>query len=741
MWGFLRRWKGGLLLGLLGLMLGGLAVPSAVAWADNGPHGNYTPTTDACATCHRTHTAPASRLLMNTVPGLCFSCHGAAGAGADTNVEDGLYLERDPWAETPAEGAPGVGLKAGGFVNAWMDVNEDGVPEVGAVTSGHDGAPQAMAWGNGGLNMGPGKGNFSLTCTTCHDPHGGGAYRSLRPIPTGSGAGVEVVVPDENPKEYTVSDTNGNYFGQYYDLNLAFALTDWCSQCHTRYDAPAGSGHTDSGDGIFAFRHPTEQVPCVKCHVAHGTVATMSSVAGTPVLFPDGSAAPSDNARSSLLRLSDRRVCYSCHVNSSGTIEAATCTQCHDQPRGSRRQIVGAGVDFSLRSHHVNGAVMDTDCTVCHDTSYHTAGTVRLFNVDTGAVISFTGQGAGLETFCLSCHDGDGAAGNAPFSDGVMPPVIDATAWANASHNTAPNGPQTCYGACHQNGHGSNLANLLAPWTGSPGPGNTNEEEGFCYTCHDADGPASIDIQSQFAQTSYHNVDANDPGGEYLECTNCHNPHLANAANKLADPDTGAQTPWTGTMEAFCLTCHDGSPPGGVAFPASASGTGYDKSTFVGTTHDTQTGGTDSCRQCHDQHGSPYNSLLLNDYVTADYNPYTYPDADYALCWNCHDEWQTIFGQSRFGKYKNGVFDENFHDKHVRGEQAPCFVCHDVHAPHDAGEPGLINFDFAVQLGYDIQYIGGRDGSTAFWINGNQGYCYIRCHGKDHTPKQYQRAP
>lgn len=713
------------------------AMPAGMAVADNGPHGGYTSSTDACAACHRSHTAAAPRLLTNSVPALCYSCHGATGAGADTNVVDGLYLERDSLTELPAEGVNGRGLKGGGFTHAYMDTDEDAQLAGSPVTSSHDGNVLTI-WGNGAINTGVG-GNATLTCVSCHDPHGSGNYRSLRTIPTGSGAAADVSVTDETNKEYTVGSAAGNYYDETYGVQSA-ELTNWCSQCHTRYNASGGSGHVNSGDPVFAYRHSTSSVPCVKCHVAHGTSATMTSVAGTSVQYPDGSSAANDNARSSLLRLDNRRVCYACHVTSDGSVTGFDCTSCHSQPQGIRRQVVDTGGDFTRVSHHINGTATTDDCIACHNIGEHQSGAVNLIHADTGGIILYDGAASTLETFCLACHDNDAAGGFPPFSNGATPPLIDPPLWGTSSHQTG----YSCYD-CHTNGHGSNKLNILDPWNAAPDgtiPGDPmREEEGFCYTCHDVDGPAVTNIQAEFALPTHHNVSAADPDGEYLECTNCHNPHLANSSNVLASPETNGTTVWSGTKEAFCLTCHDGVPPGGLTFPAVAAGTGYDKSTFVGSTHDTQQGGDDSCQSCHEKHGSSYLSTLKAQYVIADYNTWTQGDGDYAVCWACHDEAQTITGESTFGQYKNGVYNKNYHDKHVNGEQAPCIVCHDVHAPHDSGEQGLISFDFAIQNGYDISYLAGGDGSSSFWINGNQGSCAISCHGKSHNPKSYQRAP
>ncbi len=360
-------------IGLLAL----LCLPAGLALADNGPHGNYTATTDACAGCHRAHTAVGPNLLVeNNTYALCMSCHGTAGPGADTNVEDGVYLERDGNNEVPDEGgADSQSLKGGGFTNAWMDTNINmDSSDTGAsapTTSSHiANGNTGTAWGHGGAGA-AGTVGFSLSCASCHDPHGGAAsdggptYRILRNIPLNSG-GSGHDVPDEGNKVYTVSDTNrktgDQYFGEGYpDIAAPWSsftlmddpeheLSEWCAQCHTRYlmEAPGGgttTGSTDTGDSLFAFRHLSggapdattcgdskchgnpnhpqtlgawggpmwsHQLECVTCHVAHGSSASMGGYAGT-VEWPDGTVAPSGNERSSLLRVDSRGTCQLCH--------------------------------------------------------------------------------------------------------------------------------------------------------------------------------------------------------------------------------------------------------------------------------------------------------------------------------------------------------------------------------------------------------------------------------------------
>ncbi len=296
-----------------------LSMPGGSVLADNGPHGGYTATTDACAGCHRAHTASAARLLVSDVPNLCYSCHGSTATGADTNVVDGVYAERDSVTENPTEGVATRGLKAGGFTNTVIDTNWDLAFTSEPATSSHmvDGT-LGTAWGNGAIGSGAGKIDFALNCTSCHDPHGGAGttggatYRLLRATPLNSGAASGVDVTDESAKTYTVSNVDNQYFGENYG-SRGGQLSNWCSQCHTRHAAPSGSGHTNSGDPIFTYRHMTTgaSVGCMTCHVAHGTSAKASGFASN-VKWPDGTT-PTGDERSSLLRVDNRGVCELCH--------------------------------------------------------------------------------------------------------------------------------------------------------------------------------------------------------------------------------------------------------------------------------------------------------------------------------------------------------------------------------------------------------------------------------------------
>jgi predicted CXXCH cytochrome family protein len=347
-------------IGALLLAIGMLLAGGGPVSADGGPHqlssggGSGPLDSDLCATCHRAHTSAGNQTVPSET--LCLICHGAAVAGATTNVTDGVL------AGTPRS------LKGGGFQNARMDTSWTGAATLRPVTSMHGdaGAAGGTMWGSGEIASGSGRSSIQVTCLSCHDPHGTGGYRILRHIPkdspTADAPNVDpktdgIVVADEATKVYAVASTQDRYFGEVYANGNAVEqvnLTLWCASCHTRYDRPdPGSGHTDSGDPIHRYSHMTRfatddptgcgrchapddpnypsssgvgaatdllgvgaeiaHAPvCQTCHVAHGTAAQMGT-ASNAIPYPDGTVMTVPNARSSLLRLDNRGVCAGCH--------------------------------------------------------------------------------------------------------------------------------------------------------------------------------------------------------------------------------------------------------------------------------------------------------------------------------------------------------------------------------------------------------------------------------------------
>jgi len=300
---------------------------SAPASADSGPHvAGAGVVADGCASCHRTHTAKAANLLKQAQPGLCYSCHGTTGTGATTDVQAGTgYAAKD-------RVAPSGALRGGGFVTARINSllpsgqkatysNNTGIVPVLAVgaatTSSHsvDGTVQT-AWGNGPNSMTANAGvGVSLNCGSCHDPHGNGNYRVLKPLPEESGlaaVSTAIVEPVATIKTYTTA----NYW-KSDDANTAGYIANvsgWCTTCHTRY--LSDSGGTNNADAIFNYKHKSDgktlgSANCITCHVSHGSNASMSAVANA-VPNP-GAAAGTVRTSSNLLRIDNKGTCQMCH--------------------------------------------------------------------------------------------------------------------------------------------------------------------------------------------------------------------------------------------------------------------------------------------------------------------------------------------------------------------------------------------------------------------------------------------
>jgi len=362
----------------------GLLLGVALVAADGGPHGGYTTTTEACGSCHRAHTGQADKLLRIEAGQLCLFCHDGTGASNDTwdgarlggrlasRTTDGLPIPPAPPSPTPATGITGA-LKGGGFVYARIDsgnlatpgaalpnVNDLGTPVAGKqVTSAHvkfgttagvDGnalTPQNVIWGNGAISAtaNPGKtiASSPLSCIDCHNPHGNGSYRILRPIPKQSDAAspgtLLADVPVVNGTPGTKVYTTTNYWTQYAVGTAKDApwtptdVSNWCSTCHTRYKA---SSSDNSGDAIFKYRHQSDgstamggqdgapytttffATQCLQCHVAHGSNAVMRSDRSLArIEWPGGTTGR--GVESTLLKIDGRGVCVACHGTTPGS--------------------------------------------------------------------------------------------------------------------------------------------------------------------------------------------------------------------------------------------------------------------------------------------------------------------------------------------------------------------------------------------------------------------------------------
>jgi len=279
------------------LVVAMMLIIGSVASANGGPHGNYTATTDACAGCHRAHTATSDNLLMaDSTYDLCVSCHGASGTGANTNVDDGVYV--DGRAPSKSDNTPdGAALLGGGFVNY----------AGAAVTSTHDPTGvENQAWGAGNERGVLAAIADPLDCASCHDPHGSPNYRIIKEEI--NGVSVTVAPSDESNKNYSV-------------VSWSAQQSNVCGACHNPYqhataDTTTGTfthavdvtyggstSFTDGNGDTVSVDLASGYIVCQTCHFPHGTSATMTG-------YADGAGPAGDSA---LLRKDNRGVCQACH--------------------------------------------------------------------------------------------------------------------------------------------------------------------------------------------------------------------------------------------------------------------------------------------------------------------------------------------------------------------------------------------------------------------------------------------
>lgn len=313
-----------------------VAMWTSVALANGGPHADYSATTDACAGCHQTHTAPQAQLLREVDPTLCLSCHGGSATGANTDVDDGVY--ENAREANIGEGTDGEALKGGGFVN-WTYENAAGAA---AVTSRHNQsaafAPTNIigAWGdqNNGNTADRGVRGANgvvggFRCSACHDPHGSDSTGNWRIIKTQiNGVAVSVKANnngiDEGTKNYTADGVD----------DYGSGISSFCAACHQSYHEtaanvgsdvtaqaypstldsfvhrvdvlynyprwpgdpignadPEASGYSTDG-GVTTYHLPLadndgdataeagDTVTCLTCHVAHGSSVEMTGGSG-----------------------------------------------------------------------------------------------------------------------------------------------------------------------------------------------------------------------------------------------------------------------------------------------------------------------------------------------------------------------------------------------------------------------------------------------------------------------------
>jgi hypothetical protein len=248
-----------------------------------------------CTDCHTQHNSDSGQpmrtdqnpnpatymLLRQNINELCLSCHDGSRPEAPDVIAPVSYVS-DP--------AGGYFADTGGSLNGL----------------GH--ALGVAATPPGGTTT------MTLTCVSCHDPHGNTNYRNLRLDPTGTKTFNVVVTAAQ-----TVAANGSNAPAVYVPANVIDqnGISAWCSTCH---------GTQSTND------HPADAL-------MWGSMFADYSIWSIAKTYRVRSGNPSDIAVPSH---DDRVICLSCHkahgwtnpqaqIYADGSSITSTCEECHAQ--------------------------------------------------------------------------------------------------------------------------------------------------------------------------------------------------------------------------------------------------------------------------------------------------------------------------------------------------------------------------------------------------------------------------
>jgi hypothetical protein len=268
----------------------------------------------------------AELLIRSTTNKLCLYCHD----GSDPKAPDVLSLV------TMYDGS-GDEHSGAGFFN-----NSGGVSS----ENGHDLGVNAASVPFSTMT------NITLTCASCHDPHGTINYRNVLTSPAG-GTGITIepaldVFRDAPPGDPPSSSSS---ISAYKESNLGYKAKGslWCTECHDglkpSVNNPTNRVHHFADVPVNGTGYPTDPA-----HWAAGTgsgfgTATGDLTEGVPRLRFQVSGA-TDYISSKVIASNNEVMCTSCHMAHGGKYKKglvwpylepdspvdanAGCNQCHN---------------------------------------------------------------------------------------------------------------------------------------------------------------------------------------------------------------------------------------------------------------------------------------------------------------------------------------------------------------------------------------------------------------------------
>jgi predicted CXXCH cytochrome family protein len=284
--------------------------------------------------------------------------------------------------------------------------------------------------------------------------------------------------------------------------------------------------------------------------------------------------------------------------------------------------------------------------------------------------------------------------------------------------------------------------------------------DGDCASCHKEHGDAKkLVLAAEGAKLCLDCHDDPAAGGKKVHtevadngCLGCHNPHSAPNKKLLLKPAAkicldchdepsagGKKKVHTEVADNGCLGCHNPHSAPRAKLLVKGGGELCADCHEVPTAEQPvkHTALEDGCTGCHDPHASELGSLLVKTYKN-EKTVKAYVEADYALCFECHEKsLVTAEGEkSEVTGFRNGT--KNLHNIHVMGELVPnkygivkrgkphaCGICHGAHAA-DQDFVLIRQYDCGEVFCFTLNYTKQEDG----------GFCRVGCH----KPLAYSRS-
>lgn len=248
------------------------------------------------------------------------------------------------------------------------------------------------------------------------------------------------------------------------------------------------------------------QMMCSTCHNEHSQQKTPFDRSAPPYVAGGGAG-----RHYQIINNNTDQMCLDCHAARNVT----------DSTAGSHP----VGVPIPVDVYHKNPALLplggtngNVYCETCHD--------VHFSKENDGSLVRLTDRRA----LCTDCH----TLADTATPSAHLDPVASAL-WPGGQYGSITTGTTTfpaitdttLRGSC-ENCHQSHGWPVAATTGTTYSKLLVDQDPTLCLTCHDSNGPATKNVQTDFTKLRHHPVmDAEQAPGRPVECSDCHNPHKA----------------------------------------------------------------------------------------------------------------------------------------------------------------------------------------------------------------------